>query len=70
MKHVHIRKSECYTLFLDGSTLFKKQVFHLAFSLLGVQANRDSPCQNQLKDTHTQQRLSSLARVFAVGSLD
>ena len=71
------RKSELYTLFLDGTTLFMKSTFHLALDILG-QPNRDLPCQIQYNDMCTQKKKRkkkkksppSLTRVFAVGSGD
>ena len=66
-----LEKSKLYTLFPDGSTSFKKPVFHLALSDLSMQDNRDSPCQNQHNDTRVPTKTPSiLTRVFSVGSVD
>ena len=40
------------------------------YQCLGMQANRDPPCQNQQNDTRTKQKTFILTRVFAVGSVD
>ena len=37
-KHENARKSEFYTLLLDGSTLFIKPVLHITLIFIGMQA--------------------------------